>query len=87
MNQPSSRIHGDPQAAKLDEARTMFTDIYDWFTEGFGTAYLKDARTLLDEFSNWHGLPQMRFRRNPRERGTPASLPCNGKLRRALKVV
>ena len=32
-----------------DEARTMLADIYNWFTEGFDTADLKDARALLDE--------------------------------------
>ena len=26
-------------------------DIYNWFTEGFDTANLKDARALLDELS------------------------------------
>jgi len=32
-----------------DEARTMLADIYGWFTEGFDTADLKDAKALLDE--------------------------------------
>jgi predicted ATPase len=32
-----------------NEARTMLADIYNWFTEGFDTADLKDAKTLLDE--------------------------------------
>jgi hypothetical protein len=27
------------------------TAIYDWFTEGFGTADLKDAKALLDELA------------------------------------
>ena len=31
------------------EARTMLTEIYGWFTEGFDTADLKDAKALLDE--------------------------------------
>jgi class 3 adenylate cyclase/tetratricopeptide (TPR) repeat protein len=31
------------------EARAMLTDIYNWFTEGFDTADLKDAKALLDE--------------------------------------
>jgi class 3 adenylate cyclase/predicted ATPase len=31
------------------EARTMLTDIYNWFTEGFDTADLKEAKALLDE--------------------------------------
>jgi len=34
-----------------DEARTMLADIYGWFTEGFDTADLKDAKALLDELS------------------------------------
>ncbi len=36
---------------KRDEARTMLADIYNWFTEGFDTADLKDAKVLLDELS------------------------------------
>jgi predicted ATPase len=32
-----------------DDACTMLAEIYDWFTEGFDTADLKDAKTLLDE--------------------------------------
>jgi len=27
----------------------MLADIYGWFTEGFDTADLKDAKTLIDE--------------------------------------
>ena len=34
-----------------DEARTMLAEIYNWFTEGFDTADLKDAKALLDELS------------------------------------
>jgi tetratricopeptide (TPR) repeat protein len=36
---------------RRDEARAMLTDIYNWFTEGFDTADLKDAKSLLDELS------------------------------------
>jgi class 3 adenylate cyclase/predicted ATPase len=36
---------------KRDEARTMLADIYNWFTEGFDTADLKDAKGLLDELA------------------------------------
>jgi predicted ATPase len=36
---------------RRDEARSMLAKIYDWFTEGFNTADLKDARALLDELS------------------------------------
>jgi predicted ATPase len=34
---------------KRDEARTTLVEIYGWFTEGFDTADLKDAKALLDE--------------------------------------
>jgi predicted ATPase len=34
-----------------DEARAMLADIYNWFTEGFDTADIKDAKALLDELS------------------------------------
>jgi tetratricopeptide (TPR) repeat protein len=33
------------------EARTMLAEIYNWFTEGFDTADLKEAKVLLDELS------------------------------------
>ena len=32
--------------------RTMLADIYNWFTEGFDTADLKDAKVLLDDLSS-----------------------------------
>jgi predicted ATPase len=35
--------------ARREEARTMLAEIYHWFTEGFDTADLKDAKELLDE--------------------------------------
>jgi tetratricopeptide (TPR) repeat protein len=34
---------------RRDEARAMLADIYGWFTEGFDTTDLKDAKALLDE--------------------------------------
>jgi hypothetical protein len=30
----------------------MLAGIYNWFTEGFDTADLKDAKALLEELSN-----------------------------------
>jgi len=35
--------------SRRDEARTTLAEIYDWFTEGFDTADLKDAKALLAE--------------------------------------
>ncbi len=37
---------------RRDEARTMLAEIYGWFTEGFDTADLKDAKALLDELTS-----------------------------------
>jgi predicted ATPase len=34
---------------RRDEARAMLAEIYGWFTEGFDTADLKEAKALLDE--------------------------------------
>jgi predicted ATPase len=36
------------QQGKRDEARQLLGDVYNWFTEGFDTADLKDAKALLD---------------------------------------
>src|SRR5262249_43614319 len=37
------------QQGKRAEARALLAPIYGWFTEGFDTADLKDAKTLLHE--------------------------------------
>jgi tetratricopeptide (TPR) repeat protein len=37
---------------RSDQARITLAEIYNWFTEGFDTADLKDAKALLDELSN-----------------------------------
>ena len=34
---------------RRDEGRAMLAEIYGWFTEGFDSADLKDAKSLLDE--------------------------------------
>ncbi len=35
----------------IDEARDLLAPIYGWFTEGFDTPDLKEAKALLDDFS------------------------------------
>ena len=37
------------QQGKKEEARHMLAEIYGWFTEGFGTADLQEAKALLTE--------------------------------------
>jgi len=39
------------QQGKKKQALRMLTEIYGWFTEGFDTADLKEAKALLDELS------------------------------------
>jgi predicted ATPase len=36
---------------RRDEAHAMLAQIYRWFTEGFDTADLKDAKALLDQLN------------------------------------
>ncbi|MGO9268342.1 MAG: tetratricopeptide repeat protein [Candidatus Binataceae bacterium] len=36
---------------RRDEALTMLAEIYAWFTEGFDTRDLKEAKALLDELN------------------------------------
>jgi hypothetical protein len=36
---------------KKEEARQMLAEIYGWFTEGFDTADLKEAKALLEELT------------------------------------
>ena len=35
----------------LSEARGLLTPVYGWFTEGFDTLDLKDAKVFLDELA------------------------------------
>ena len=37
------------QQGKYDQARRLLGEAYGWFTEGFDTGDLKEAKTLLDE--------------------------------------
>jgi predicted ATPase len=39
------------QQGKKDEARALLAPVYQWFTEGFDTADLQDAKALLDELA------------------------------------
>jgi predicted ATPase len=39
------------QQGKRVEARELLAPIYGWFTEGFDTADLQEAKTLLEELA------------------------------------
>ncbi len=36
---------------KKQEAQKLLAEIYSWFTEGFDTADLKDAKAMIEELS------------------------------------
>jgi hypothetical protein len=40
------------EQGKRDEARELRAPVYGWFTEGFDTLDLKEAKALLDELSS-----------------------------------
>jgi predicted ATPase len=42
------------QQGKHHEAHTMLSDIYNWFTEGFDTKDLQEAKALIEELG--HGI-------------------------------
>ena len=39
------------QQGKKDDARQMLAEIYGWFTEGFDTKDLQEAKALLEELT------------------------------------
>jgi predicted ATPase len=39
------------EQGKRDEAREILAPVYGWFTEGFDTLDLKQAKALLDELT------------------------------------
>jgi predicted ATPase len=45
-----ARLWGE-QGRRADDARELLGPVYSWFTEGFDTADLKDARALLDQLA------------------------------------
>ena len=38
--------------SKRDEARELLAPVYGWFTEGFDTRDLKEAKALLEELTS-----------------------------------
>ena len=52
--QPGSRTTHHETRTTLDEAHKMLSEIYNWFTEGFDTKDLQEAKALLDALSEGH---------------------------------
>jgi predicted ATPase len=40
------------QQGRKDEARQLLAEVYGWFTEGFDTVDLQEAKGLLEELKN-----------------------------------
>jgi predicted ATPase len=45
------------QQGKRAEAHQMLTEVYNWFTEGFDTKDLQEAKTLLEELDEAAAMP------------------------------
>jgi predicted ATPase len=41
-----------PDQGKREEARGLLAPVYGWFTEGFGTLDLKEAKALLNKLAS-----------------------------------
>ena len=49
LRSPTSLAQSLRNTGQIDEAHVMLDEIYSWFTEGFNTPDLIDAKKLLDE--------------------------------------
>ena len=43
--------HAPRVTRQLDESHKLLSDVYNWFTEGFDTADLQEAKALLEALS------------------------------------
>ena len=49
-SRPRARLWRDQ--GKRDEARELLAPVYGWFTEGFDTLDLKEAKALLEQLAS-----------------------------------
>ena len=54
------------------EARDLLAPVYGWFTEGFATPDLKEAKALLDELGG-DAVPYDAVRRSPMATSPPST--------------
>jgi len=47
-----SRNTQNAARTRLTEAHSMLSEVYHWFTEGFETKDLQEAKTLLEELNH-----------------------------------
>jgi predicted ATPase len=51
-SEDESRNTNHESRVRLAEAHKLLSDVYNWFTEGFDTKDLQDAKALLEELSH-----------------------------------
>ena len=56
------------QQGKTEEARKLLSEIYGWFTEGFDTADLKEAKALLEELEEQPHVTRREKRKGGKKR-------------------
>ena len=61
------------QQGKKEEARQLLAEIYNWFTEGFDTADLQEAKVLLAELEEKATVTLGEKRRGAGKRSTRAT--------------
>ena len=49
--QSASRTTQHETRTRLDEAHELLSEVYNWFTEGFDTKDLQEAKALLEALS------------------------------------
>jgi predicted ATPase len=52
VQEDATRFTQDAARSRLDEAHRMLSEVYNWFTEGFDTKGLQEAKALLKELSH-----------------------------------
>jgi predicted ATPase len=60
------------QQNKKEQARQILAEIYDWFTEGFDTADLREAKSLLQDVSGANHCLHSLESHTPRKRSIDA---------------
>jgi predicted ATPase len=65
------------QQDKRDEARQILAEVYGWFTEGFDTKDLQEAKALLDSLESRVPSPESKQGKKQKAKGTSRKLPTS----------
>ena len=72
---------------KVSEARELLAPVYGWFTEGFETRDLKEAKALLEELAKLHYKKPDILRRLFRSGGGTLDAVSEGRKRTSKSLV